>query len=359
MLLPSLTSLRFFAALFVLIHHTRHMWHHSMVTDRIGQIGWLGVSLFFVLSGFVLMWTFNSAMPAADFIARRLARIYPLHLFCLAVVMISFSIGGPVPGYHGTPLWGTILNFGLVHDWGLGHPEVRQGWNGVSWTLSCELFFYILAPAIFAVAVKRPERFFYFLAGIWAVILALSAVETVWHWTLATDVFYHPAPHLIEFALGAVGAVLVRAGWRFVHPVAALAVMFAPVLLYCAISEDPSGLLMNALFIPGAFLLIVSLARSDLEGPSWMQSRPLVMLGEASFALYMTHTIVLSVFDFKKGGDWLTLFYASLAISVAVGVHFLIEQPARIFLMKKLKQLSSGYGIVKQGVIVPGSTAAL
>ena len=78
--LEGLTSLRFFAALAVVIHHTRNAWANTVVTDYIGQVGWLGVSFFFILSGFVLMWSYKPSLSFRDFIIRRLIRIWPLHL---------------------------------------------------------------------------------------------------------------------------------------------------------------------------------------------------------------------------------------------------------------------------------------
>ena len=79
--LPELTSLRFFAALAVVLHHVAEVNGQSPFMALCDAFGWLGVTFFFVLSGFVLMWAFDPQITAAQFLIRRLTRVYPLHLW--------------------------------------------------------------------------------------------------------------------------------------------------------------------------------------------------------------------------------------------------------------------------------------
>ena len=90
--LDSLTSMRFFAALLVAVHHTRLTWAHTALIDAIARVGWLGVSYFFILSGFVLMWGFDPALPKSSFIWKRFVRIYPLHFVCLIASLGAFVL---------------------------------------------------------------------------------------------------------------------------------------------------------------------------------------------------------------------------------------------------------------------------
>ena len=90
-ILLSLTSLRAIAALSVVIHHTGGSWAHLTPVRWIAEVGWLGVSCFFILSGFVLMWGYDPATPASRFLLRRLFRIYPMHLLGLAVALLFFA----------------------------------------------------------------------------------------------------------------------------------------------------------------------------------------------------------------------------------------------------------------------------
>src|ERR1700722_19277002 len=114
--LDSLTSMRFVAALFVAVHHTRNTWAHAAPVEAIGQVGWLGVSYFFILSGFVLMWGFDPALPKSSFIWKRLVRIYPLHFVCLVASLAAFALFGRSPGGYIGTVPGTIANFLLIHD---------------------------------------------------------------------------------------------------------------------------------------------------------------------------------------------------------------------------------------------------
>lgn len=124
--LPSLTSCRFFAALAVVLHHSGAT---GSAYEAVGKAGWMGVSFFFALSGFVLMWSFDPSRSKMDFYINRLSRIYPLHLFGLLVSLAAFfALGSPLAGYVGTEL-GTLASLVLVHDWIPGHREIRQAWG--------------------------------------------------------------------------------------------------------------------------------------------------------------------------------------------------------------------------------------
>jgi len=353
--LLSITSLRIFAALFVAIHHTRAAWAHTKVMDFIGQVGWLGVSCFFILSGFVLMWGYNPATTYKQFILRRLIRIYPLHFLCLSASLIGFAIfHTPMAGYVGT-IWGTVANFLLIHGWIPGHANIRQAWNGVSWTLSCEFFFYLVAPFFFRFILTggNIQKTLYGVIVLWAILLIVSLIGEQHHWDATLDfILYYPTPRFVEFMLGACGAVLMRNGWKFKSRGTSVALMIIPILLYCYWRPEADGLrsgaAMIAIFVPGAFLLIMSIAKLDIDGTSsWMQNRTLVFLGEASFALYMTHALFLSVFTTVRNhffplsnssvlwGEVMTIACLALMVMISVATHVGIEQPLRLWLMRK------------------------
>src|SRR5215475_10169980 len=91
--LPALTSLRFFAALHVVTFHlyTMHITAGPVWYQRLSSIGYVGVGLFFVLSGFILVYTYaGRSWTARSFWQARFARIYPAYLFSLSVTAPSF-----------------------------------------------------------------------------------------------------------------------------------------------------------------------------------------------------------------------------------------------------------------------------
>jgi len=156
-----------------------------------------------------------------------------------------------------------------------------------------------------------------------------------------------------EFMLGASGALLMRAGWQFRSRSFALATMVVPIVLYELWVPGGSAYWSPAavvqLFIPGAFLMIMALAKTDNSGrKSWMQNRVLVFLGEASFALYMTHALFLAPFTKMRDrlfpisntspywGEVMVVVYVVMALGVAIATHLVFEQPVRLWLMRKL-----------------------
>jgi peptidoglycan/LPS O-acetylase OafA/YrhL len=143
--IKSLTGLRFFAAVIVVVHHTLPGWSHSTYTWRVAQFGDLGVTFFFILSGFVLSWSqlgLEKKQTTLRFLKFRFARIYPLHLIFLLITLFAFiAFNATLAGYPGAEKATVISNFLLTQAWIPLHPEIRQGLNGVSWTLSVEFFF--------------------------------------------------------------------------------------------------------------------------------------------------------------------------------------------------------------------------
>ncbi|MGZ6027689.1 MAG: acyltransferase family protein, partial [Caulobacteraceae bacterium] len=161
--LKPLTSLRFFAALWVVVYG---FWPKLAGVSGVPSIvdkGYLGVEVFFTLSGFILCHVY---LPQAEsgrfrygsFLWARLARIYPLHLACLAgigalggaALMLGRSID---PNILSLPaLWPNLL---LVHAWGFAPVS---GWNHPSWSISAEWAAYLAFPAFAWLAMRLAGR---------------------------------------------------------------------------------------------------------------------------------------------------------------------------------------------------------
>jgi hypothetical protein len=355
-MLPSLTALRAFAALAVVIHHTRPAWAHGAVIDYIGQVGWLGVNCFFILSGFVLMWGYDPATRDRTFFLRRAVRIYPLHWLCLAASIAAFAtVRSPLAGYVGTPV-GTVLNVLMLHDWVPGHPEIRQAWNGVSWTLSCELLFYLCSPVLFRFLLRLksvwPLLFGVFVA--WEALLALSVAGAHYHWDATMDFLaYHPVPNFFQFVLGASAAIAVRAGVRGLPCLWSLLLICVPIAAYCGAFPEQGGYrygaVMMFLVMPGIVSLIAALADTDTwPRPCWLRAPFWVLLGEASYALYMTHALFLGAFTLLRNrfvpiterewewGEVATLVYVVAALAISVATYLWFERPVRRLLLRVL-----------------------
>lgn len=136
--LRRLTSLRFFAAAAVFFYHVGKTTDWLPAED-IFRYGFTGVGFFFILSGFVLAWVSNAGMSTKDFYVRRFARVYPSHVVLVAVALVV-----PVLAFPVTP-WGAIANLTLVQAWFMDWAIVFS-LNAVTWSLSCEAFFYLCSP---------------------------------------------------------------------------------------------------------------------------------------------------------------------------------------------------------------------
>ena len=153
--LKQLTSLRFFAALWVVAYH---YWPsltggYPVLVDK----GYLGVELFFVLSGFILAHVYLDDAGAGRlnygrFLWARLARIYPVHLVTLAAIglMGALALALGYPMRHQVIVWSVLpQTLLLIHAWGTASVSA---WNHPSWSISAEWFAYVFFPLFAAAA---------------------------------------------------------------------------------------------------------------------------------------------------------------------------------------------------------------
>ena len=158
--LKPLTSLRFIAAFWVLLYHFKD--HLGLGMGQFGLVadGYLGVDLFFTLSGFILAHVYLSHLEGGrfgygGFLKNRIARVYPMHLAALGAMLVLFAgaailgVGESNPdAFRLSDLPAHLL---MIHAWG-ATPSV--GWNFPSWSISAEWLAYLLFPIVAGV-VKR------------------------------------------------------------------------------------------------------------------------------------------------------------------------------------------------------------
>jgi peptidoglycan/LPS O-acetylase OafA/YrhL len=341
--LPSLTGLRWLAALLV-------FGHHSSAADYFGQGGMrqvvdmvfaqaaVGVSFFFILSGFVLMWS-GSRAPARTFWYRRFARVYPLHAVT-ALLALGFLLAWRP---HEAPALAGLANVTLIHAW-IPDEAFYQSLNTVSWTLSCEAFFYLTFPLICRAVIRLAVRGAAVLAGGALVLIVgaplltetLAGVESadwIFHWT--------PIGRSPEFLLGVALARLVQlTRHRLVEHtrVLWLAAIAAAAVGYVNAYQAPPVMRYAACTALGFGLILIAAASSDLRGDKLLWSRPAaVKLGELSFGFYLVHVLVIRAFDELGSGPPVTLGALAFAVSLLVAwlLHESVEKPARIALLAR------------------------
>ena len=169
-----LTSLRFLAAFWVLLYHFKD--HLGLDLGRFGLIahGYLGVDLFFTLSGFILAHVYLTEIGTGrfaygGFLKNRLARIYPMHLAALGAMLALFfgaaAMGVGVGDPNAFKLSDLPAHLLMIHAWG---ATEAVGWNFPSWSISAEWAAYLIFPLVAALVLKARG------AG-WLVIAALGA----------------------------------------------------------------------------------------------------------------------------------------------------------------------------------------
>jgi peptidoglycan/LPS O-acetylase OafA/YrhL len=346
-----LTGLRAFAASWVVLYHFRDDIKRLMPRSEPAwpflDAGYVGVDIFFILSGFIITYTYLGqfgsirARGYGRFLWLRLARIYPVHLFTLAIFASIV-----VPGHVQDVRPGDILDvvrledfrrqIVLLHAWG---TTGNHAWNYPAWSISAEWLAYLVFPvaALGLARVVRP-------GAAWAGVAAALAFNLATF--LAIDAAGMTGDIIWVRILGEFGAGCFlfllwrdrRAGlvpWRVVTP----ALVFASIVATMAF-EAAFGEIAPVLAAPLYGFAILGLAHQQDRAAWFMALRPLVYLGEASYSLYMTHAIVQRfTWEYVPSGDFtgenpairllVLAGYAVLLLGAAVLTYELVEQPAR------------------------------
>jgi peptidoglycan/LPS O-acetylase OafA/YrhL len=354
--IDSLTGLRFLAAGGVLLHHTLAPTilpggvASIPGTRHLAVVGYVGVTTFFVLSGFVLAWSWDERRTKRGFYGRRFARVWPLHALTWAVVvLVVLPVTDSAIGGHDATVAQNAAGLALVQGW-VPKPTWYFAGNAVSWSLACEAFFYALLPFLVPLLRRAGRRTAIAAvlasAALLAVVpLVVRAVATGQYALLSLAIF--PAYRVGEFLIGVVLGWAIRSGWRpgwsLAQAVATAAVAYVVAaaltggLFFTAHRSDRAlgNLYADVLFLLPVAALIAALAASDLSGrPTWL-ARPLpVLLGGASFAFYLVHVSVISLFgqlspQTRHLGRGLPVLGAVVAVSLAIALllHTWVERP--------------------------------
>jgi len=339
--LESLTGLRWFAALGVFTYHS---WQLARIpkVQVVAIFGDAGVAFFFVLSGFVLTWSFSEKTTTGVFYWRRFARIWP----ALAVsTVFAYVAMRQVWSVSGTDV---LLGLTLTQAW---HPNVLLTGNPVSWSLSAEAFFYLIFPWV----IRPVLRCRAWVLAVLAVLLVGLDLGFRW-WSFNYFLPHHrgtfwlllvlrvPPYRALEFLLGVVvGAAMVH-GWRPRVPMSLALLVVAVDVWGCWYGMRVQFLgeyWWNQMLAPAFALVIIAAVGNDLRGRrSVLRSRPLVALGEWSYAFYLIHLTVIRTLmphlHVVRGSHWANLEPVGICLAVAVALSWLcyrfVERPAEKWL---------------------------
>jgi peptidoglycan/LPS O-acetylase OafA/YrhL len=296
MKIDQLTGMRFVAAMAVFLSHLGLNADASML-GRIFAEGYVGVSFFFVLSGFVLSHSYSEKLRRGDvekrtYVLLRFARITPLHfLTALPFIIVTFSEGWKYVGVG-------LVNLAFLQSW-VPHSSVYFSLNAPSWSLSNEIFFYSAFLFLAYLSFNRLIRVFAFLA---CLVLMTAAVihfaapsivlvgsRSVSHWLF----YIFPGFRLLEFVAGMLVFEIYNRGLRL--PSFAFPLTF--ILLIFAMSFGkavPEEFRYSLYYLP--FVCVLLFSSLNVAGcvRDLICSRGMVFLGNASFAFYLLHQPILA-----------------------------------------------------------------
>lgn len=343
--LDRLQSLRFVAAAAIVIRHIfLEVDQHGVefpFRDAFMQVPWgAGVDVFFVISGFVITISAlhkpQSAGTAGDFIVQRLIRLWPTYaLFTLLMLAAMFAIPGALDHPVIDPAH-TTASF-LFFPWpepgdALLYPVLGQGW-----TLNFEMFFY----TCFAATLLAPQR--YRLAILLGGGIALVTAGALFR--LPLPLAFWADSIVLEFLFGVVLAVAWRrvgsaSSWMFLVALIGLALTFLLSTTWPDLPRVIKAGLPSVLVVGGVVFSGPTVER--LFG-----CPPLATLGNASYALYLSHTFTINLLlmVWLKLGLAAPWGFAALAftasIIVSLIVYVLLEKPSMAFLKNAYRRLGT------------------
>ena len=349
-MLNSLTSLRFFFAFVVFLSHltfvkTNLAWYNYLKNNVFFE-GYLGVGFFFILSGFVLALNYekkvidNPNFDKKKFYIARIARIYPLHVltFC---VMLPFVIINVWQGYFHWDIAGA--NLFLLQSY-IPVKDFYFSINNVSWSISTELFFYLMFPFYVIWLHKFPKLKYILLLIIPIIIFAEPYFRT--NMKLEKAIFYiNPIVRSFDFILGIITCQIykkikdtpINFSKGTLIEIAAITVL----AIFFYFHNDVERAFRYGIYywIPMVGIVLIFALQKGLFSKI-LQHKTLVYLGEISFAFYMIHMIVIKygnqylpkINDFQKIGIY---FVIALILSALTFEYF--EKPFAKWIKNKVK----------------------
>ena len=311
----------------------------------------LGVDLFFVISGFIMVYTSESLYGRAGgwktFMTRRVIRIVPIYwlttLAALAYILVRQRASDLEPASIFYP-W-IAASFLFVPFPRTSGDVVPL--NGVGWTLNYEMFFY----AIFVVALLLPRRF---AVGAVSLLFAALAVVGIAFTPLPNPLAYWCDTIILEFVFGMLIAAALREGFTLPRWAGALCVL-AGLAAHVWVGLVGGGGLPRFIIwgLPGAFIVagLAATARPAVcvRRPRLL-TRLFVFLGDASYSIYLVHPFMVAaprLILFGLAGDGVTVpphpwLYAgtqfAAAIAVGVMVHLAFERPVTRYLRRRYER---------------------
>ena len=347
--LPALTGIRFFAAFYVVLFHSL-----PWVSERYNLPkplrtffgnGYLAVALFFLLSGFILAYTYEGQIEdhphRLRFWQARFARIYPVYLLSLLLVFYF---------QRHLPTTTRIAVLAMVQAWNPLKPSLAGAWNYPAWSLSVEAFFYLVFPFVLPWISRRSDLVLKLLLAVFLAgcVLLRTPIQGLGDGdrSLTWSIVPLPVIRLPEFLAGMIlGVWLLRRKQPPSQPAHSIRVgLVSAVALF--LLGAPIGSWVSLVILPFAVLVYELAARRNWL-TSLLSSRFMLLLGGASYSIYLLQYPVRSwvrvafsllPFSLPSLGAPLTPF---VLVGFSILVYVFWEEPSRRALRRCLSRSQS------------------
>ena len=350
--LDSLTSLRFLAAFVVFIYHSQFL-ANNLNRFHFGEIG---VGFFFLLSGFIMSYVYfqklrkGNSHEVVKFYVARIAKLYPLHIltFLISLPLVFSAYGVIIGGPTNWNLVGAaISNLTLTQAYS-SNIETLYSYNGVTWSISVEMLFYLLFPLIILFIGKRYQVLNKNNLRLSMAIL-LTAMVLI---NIFVPIAFVNSPlyRLSEFAIGTLAGIFFlkygsKAGKsKKINPTVLeiiAVVAFAVSLGSFQYAILPKGVTIVTYILPATIFLIYTFALQAGAISKFISNKAFVFLGNISFSFYMIHMLVLRYMN-GIGSIRSTFYSLIITLFASAALYLLFEEPARKFVKSKLDGLVDG-----------------
>lgn len=332
-----LTGLRWIAALFVYLSHTVGDNNLPPSLLKFTENGYNGVTIFFVLSAFILTVNYHGRLNLRNthrYLTARAARILPIYYTVLVFVLLQTKLtGGEFPSWS----WKHLL---LIQVWDT-NIGVSMGLNGPAWSIGVEVFFYFIFPFLLMLFSKMLKSLG--TSGLLTVIgIGLTALFYFKFRNGETHkmLYRQPLTRIGDFVygIGLAGIYLSVPRVRKIQILASVMAYISIASIVCMmyLTSPQTAISWDLQYAFPAGLLILGLAVNRTSYLSrLLSSKVLVQLGEISFTFYLIHK-VLPFDNYLKNTSLYAVVYYLLNIAILCGISYslyqLVEKPSRKFL---------------------------
>lgn len=315
-----LDSIRGIAATSVVIHHLLLMPtflatfpHNAWINWSFFRSSWLLVDLFFVLSGIVMSLSYVDGefgrFSLREFMVRRLARVYPLHVVMLlanllfrllriGLVMAGVVVAVPA-AFEVNNTYSFILNLFLLHS--MGFIDYLS-WNAPSWSISVEFYTYLVFGLVILLAQRLGSSLYFYMAAALVAIGSLVFIIFVLDKpSLGLQTDFGILRCFTSFFLGVLAVRVAKEVPRTVSPlfqgVLQFAAMIASVVLVSMVEAYPAASFLAPIVFSVFLGSLLAFPDATLV-PRMLVTGPLVWMGRRSYSIYMVHALIVLLAEY-------------------------------------------------------------